>query len=335
MRFHSHLCVEKSCQVYAKRLLNSVQVQTNNVVTICDALSSDMNRLKSLICSYKEDLRFAAIDFSATHSRFAHIIISLFVDNDQSHSDTKRVNDFKDSLQEILQSKEKLRMNNNNNNNNKNAIESIKNSEHLICLLKFLIQRLKEIDRLVSLETLTTERDCADIWASETSCDCEWNDSNTKGNRNAKRRSILSQKTIELVSNASDSQQNLSMDDTVDDFQSLPRSEDSNSDFDESDEFFTPPETPNTFYDTCDKPFNYNNYIYGLVILHPFTLMRNIYSHSRNNDFLLFILREEPTKTDNDVFNALHDTEIDKSAFPYVYNWYKALQSYTLEDRSW
>lgn len=37
---------------------------------------------------------------------------------------------------------------------------------------------------------------------------------------------------------------------------------------------------------------------------------------------------------DNDVLKALHNAEIDRNAFPCVFNWYNAAMKFTLEERS-
>lgn len=37
---------------------------------------------------------------------------------------------------------------------------------------------------------------------------------------------------------------------------------------------------------------------------------------------------------DNDVLKALHNIDIDKNAFPNVYQWYNALMKYSLEERA-
>lgn len=42
---------------------------------------------------------------------------------------------------------------------------------------------------------------------------------------------------------------------------------------------------------------------------------------------------EEPTKTDNDVFKALHNVEINEKTYPNIHQWYTALQSYSLQER--
>lgn len=63
----------------------------------------------------------------------------------------------------------------------------------LLCLLDFLLQyidiELKEPASIIAPEILTTEKDSADIWASEKRCNCDWNvdAANRTKNRHIKR----------------------------------------------------------------------------------------------------------------------------------------------------
>lgn len=200
--FHAYLCVEKSCQVFANRLMKPITQQSNNLVVVNDALTAELGRLKSLVCSYKEDPRFFAIDFRAAHSRFAHILVALLKEladvNDNDHTCIEGVDS---CLRQILLAKEKtLASNANNNNGPSDAAMSV---QQLICLIKFILKRVGAKDDVISPETLTTERDCSDVWSAEEKCDCEWTNHsvNHKTNRNIKRRLDISQKMNGLTLN--------------------------------------------------------------------------------------------------------------------------------------
>lgn len=309
--FHAYLCVEKSCQVFAKRLLQPICQQTNNVVMINDALTSDLSRLKSLVCSYKEDPRFVAIDFQATHSRFAHIIAVML--KESGAGDELRIADFRECLNQILQAKEKTCASNQHHNNNQPSSDNVSNAYQLICLIRFLRQRLGDMDHLISPETLTTERDCADVWSVEQRCDCTWFSVSSKTNRSIKRRSghklnDLQQLEMQLQHLAVNGNDNKYDDD---DFMSCPQSEASDYESDDeqyftcSSSFSSNATPPNEFHDSYER-FDFNNFIFG----------------------------EEPTKMDNDVLKALHEVDIDETAFPNVFQWFTALQNYTLEERN-
>lgn len=200
--FHAYLCVEKSCQVFANRLLKPISQQSNNLVVVNDALACDLGRLKSLVCSYKEDSRFFAIDFRAVHSRIAHILVALLKEStDSNDNDHQYFEDVDKCLRQILLAKEKSLTSNTNNNNG--PIDPTINVQQLICLIKFILKRFDTKTELISPETLTTERDCYDVWAAEEKCDCEWiNQSvNNKINRNIKRRHENNQKLNEMEKN--------------------------------------------------------------------------------------------------------------------------------------
>lgn len=189
--FHAYLCVEKSCQVFAKRLMKPIVQQSTNLVMVNDALTTELGRLKS----YKEDLRFYAIDFRAAHSRFAHILVALLKElADVNENDHNCIDDFENSMRQILVAKEKTLASTANNNNGSG--DSVINVQQLICLIKFILKRVVARNDLISPETLTTERDCFDVWSSEEKCDCEWANqcASNKINRNIKRRLDISQK---------------------------------------------------------------------------------------------------------------------------------------------
>lgn len=185
--FHAYLCVEKSCQIYAKRLYKPIGQCPSNIVTVNDVLVGELNRLKSLICSYKHDIRFFGVDFQATHSRFAHIVIAS-LDNDPEYKKHNVKDTLKSTLELILTSKEKSAQN--ASKNGINLDDHTKNMAQLICFIKQLLKRLNDSTNLVPPEVLTTETDCADIWRAEEKCECEWaNTSNSKVNRSIQRKS--------------------------------------------------------------------------------------------------------------------------------------------------
>lgn len=94
--------------------------------------------------------------------------------------DLDTLNDFKLSLEQILESKSKT-----------SNLELTSARAQLSCLIKFLLGRLIERDFLIAPETLTTEQDCADVWSSEHKCECQWSmeqTSHSKTMRALKRR---------------------------------------------------------------------------------------------------------------------------------------------------
>lgn len=184
--FHAYMCVEKSCQIYANRLLKPIAQNPTNIATVNDVLVGELNRLRSLIFSYKQDVRFFAVDFEATHSRFAHIVVAL-LNSEQEYQEHNVSETLRNTLTLILQAKEKCALNTSKNGLGQD--EHSKNITQLICLLKYLLKRLKDSSNLIPPEVLTTEIDCADMWRDEEKCDCEWiNAAATKVNRHIQRK---------------------------------------------------------------------------------------------------------------------------------------------------
>ncbi|XP_031628233.1 uncharacterized protein LOC116344012 [Contarinia nasturtii] len=303
--FHAYLCVEKSCQIYANRLLKPISQNPTNIVTVNDVLVGELARLKSLICSYKHDIRFFGVDFQSTHSRFAHIFTALLNKDDecQKHKVSEALHS---TLDHILQAKEKSA-----NNTSKNGIsqdEHAKQMTQLICLIKQLLRRLNDSSNIIPLEVLTSESDCVDIWHAEQKCECEWTNSpNNKLNRSIKRKHRLSEIFSDFCDKFNIKSDEMEIDDEEGDdtFWSLNNSdEDSNSD---DDEYFTPPQSPLLeFFDDSDPKILYDNFIFG----------------------------QEPTKMDNDVLKALHNVDIDRNSHPNIYHWQSALMTYSEQERA-
>lgn len=164
--FHAYLCVEKSCQLYAKRLLKPIVQSPNNIVMINDSLVGELSRLRSLVSSYKEDIRFFGVDFRSAHARFAHIVVAVLRDMEDAAIDV-----FHDTVIRILATKEKV--NSTPCKNGTNA-ENVKNTSQLVCLLRNLVKRLNDRNNLISPEILTKESECTELWHNEETCDCEW-----------------------------------------------------------------------------------------------------------------------------------------------------------------
>lgn len=176
--FNAYLCAEKSCQVYAKRMTKLIVQNLSSIILINDSLKSELKRLKSLISSYREDLRFYAVNFQSIHSRFANLIVA-YLKYDHSDIDLNRVHDV---LNQIYQSTKKYTNGNNHlaspppppPPNASVLVESATIALHLDCLLIFLLHYLNHKDNVIAPEIFTTERDCADIWLTEQKCECTW-----------------------------------------------------------------------------------------------------------------------------------------------------------------
>lgn len=182
--FHAYLCVEKSCQLYAKRLLKPIVQSPNNIVLINDSLVNELSRLRSLVSSYKEDIRFFGVDFRAAHARFAHIVVAMLCDMEVD--DPGAMDLIHDTVNRILATKEKISLTPCKNGTN---AENLKNTAQLICLLRHLAKRFNDRSNLIVPEILTKDRECVEVWHSEETCDCEWTNHTTgRSNRGVRRK---------------------------------------------------------------------------------------------------------------------------------------------------
>lgn len=202
----AYLCVEKSCQVYAKRVIKVIVNNFDNTVTLNAALNAELVRLESLVCSYKDDVRFKRINFQCVHSRFAHLILTYLLDDDATYRNL--VPRLEHSFQAILSARTRLASDEESQQLGASTImmegqrvgpaeagpatingvdaavcDTIKTTSHSKCLSSYLIRFAKpEADgtlrKAVGPENLKTEKDCEVVWSNESRCECEWNSRN-------------------------------------------------------------------------------------------------------------------------------------------------------------
>ncbi|XP_037937378.1 uncharacterized protein LOC119670977 isoform X2 [Teleopsis dalmanni] len=295
-----YTCVEKSLQVFAKRMTKTIIHNVDNVVSINDTLLSELKRLKSLICSFKEDTRFLDVEFSKVHSRIANLI-SIYLDNSQeiSMTMTKKI---KGIMQNLLLTPGERR-------------------EHIECICLRIKYLLDNSVQQIQPENLKTEAICAKVWHDEADCKCQWesNLSRKTSRRNrmeARYRSNQSKlsdkslpKTAEFPQQASGEQllQNSSTEnDSSDDleYEDVFWS-DYSADSEDADEWFTPPDS----LSRC-----------------------SIMDESDDGQPKIYIYGDEPSKRDLDVLNAIFHIDIDKTLYPNIDTWKNTLMRHSNEE---
>lgn len=180
---NAHLCVEKSCQVYAKRVTKIIVNNFDNTVSLNTALNSELQRLEALVCSYKDDVRFKKINFQCVHSRFARLILTYLLDDEATYKNL--LPKLKKSLSVIMSSK--IRFSSDDDyfykggerldTADKDSI-TIKTTSHLKCLSKYFlnfVENEEERLRQFCLDNLTAENECEEVWLDEAKCSCVWN----------------------------------------------------------------------------------------------------------------------------------------------------------------
>lgn len=81
---------------------------------------------------------------------------------------------------------------------------------------------------------------------------------------------------------------------------------------DDSDEYYTPPQSPLPYSSDDDDKIEFEE---------------SMENFEDQKEFNLFIKGENPSKIDDDVFNALGDDfNIDESKYPLVFKWYQTMK---------
>ncbi|XP_017067411.1 ankyrin repeat and LEM domain-containing protein 2 homolog [Drosophila eugracilis] len=319
-----YTCVEKSLQVFAKRITKTLINKIGNMVSINDTLLCELKRLKSLIVSFKDDTRFFSVDFSKVHSRIAHLVAS-YVTHSQEVSVAMRL-----QLLQMLRSLRKL------------LADEHGREQHLSCVCGSLLLMLEQAPTTaVHLpDTLKTEELCSAAWETEQGCACLWD-------ANLSRKTSRRKRTKSLRAAAAESQlqgQDTAGSSTLHSSLSLGptslgsprvavvaspvsktawRSHPSDDEDDESDEevnFFDCSDFSPPYGSSSEDEDNFRT---------PPESMSPRTSFVLEPRYNLFIFGNEPTKRDLDVLNALANVDIEKETLPHVHAWKAAMESFS------
>lgn len=176
-----YTCVEKSLQVFAKRITKTLINNIGNMVSINDTLLSELKRLKSLIVSFKDDARFISVDFGKVHSRIAHLVAS-YIAHSQEVSTALR-NQLMQMLRKMLQLNGERR-------------------EHLHCVCDSMLLVLEQAPTVKLPDALKTEDLCSAAWELEQCCNCLW-DGNLSRKTSRRKRTESMRAHAQDLANAS------------------------------------------------------------------------------------------------------------------------------------
>ncbi|XP_030563254.1 uncharacterized protein LOC115764403 isoform X1 [Drosophila novamexicana] len=298
-----YTCVEKSLQVFAKRITKTLMNNIGNMVSINDTLLSELKRLKSLIVSFKDDARFISVDFSRVHSRIAHLVAS-YIAHSQEVSAVLR-NQLMQMMRKMLQLNGERR-------------------EHLYCVCASMLHMLEQAPTVSLPDALKTEELCSAAWELEQCCNCLWDGNLSRKTSRRKRTESMRAQAQDLANaaatlrssgasnvavvtpilkaNAWRSNENQSDDDDEDsDDESFFFDCGGGSDSSEDEEIFmTPPESRSPRL-SCDLDPRYELFIFG----------------------------KEPTKRDLDVLNAIFHVDTEKESLPFVHAWRTAMENFS------
>ncbi|XP_070075407.1 ankyrin repeat and LEM domain-containing protein 2 homolog isoform X2 [Drosophila takahashii] len=313
-----YTCVEKSLQVFAKRITKTMINKIGNMVSINDTLLCELKRLKSLIVSFKDDVRFLSVDFSKVHSRIAHLVAS-YVTHSQEVSVAMRL-----QLLQMLRSLRQL------------LGDEGGREQQLGCVCGSLLVMLEQAPTTaVHLpDTLKTEELCSAAWETEQGCACLW-DANLsrKTSRRKRTKSLLAAaaaRTQELQDTAAASAStgttaplHVSLSLGASSF-GAPRaavvaqqSDDEDEDSDNDVPFF---DCSTKYGSSSEDEENFRT---------PPESMSPRMSVDLEPRYDLFIFGNEPTKRDLDVLNALSNVDVDKETLPHVHAWKTAMESFS------
>ncbi|KAH8411561.1 hypothetical protein KR215_006674, partial [Drosophila sulfurigaster] len=319
-----YTCVEKSLQVFAKRITKTLINNISNMVSINDTLLSELKRLKSLIVSFKDDARFISVDFTKVHSRIAHLVASYIV---HSMEDTATLH------YQLLQMLRKLLQLNGDRR------------EHLHCVCASMLQTLKQATPTMQLpDVLKTEELCSAAWQLEQCCACLWDANLSRKTSRRKRTESMRAQAHEMANATTTSATTaatlsaaaVSLSNNIGvvhpvaktsnnrNFTSYRYSESQSDD----DDIFADP----IFYECCNNVGASESSEDEEVFYTPPESRSPRLSCDLEPRYELFIFGNEPTKRDLDVLNAVFHVKIEKEALPLVYAWRTAMESFSTSE---
>lgn len=197
------LYVEKSCQVFGKRIYDGLTVAGNCAHigdSVSDMLWREIKHLQDLVRSFKDDARFISVDFNLVHSRIAAIVVDKLVElgSDELEFLTSGLKSVL-SLSSCSYSDEEDGTSISYRNAHRYAEDQRKaGGEHnqTKCIAKLILSALeqeetdKDTNKNNSATTNThirTEEECMRIWSDAIKCSCFRQDQNFV--RNARKGS--------------------------------------------------------------------------------------------------------------------------------------------------
>ncbi|GAB0094039.1 uncharacterized protein DMENIID0001_092550 [Sergentomyia squamirostris] len=338
----TYQCLEKSWQVYARRVTKSILQSSDNVMTIHDVLSGEMKRLESLVHSYKEDARFDAINYAVVHSRFASLIVSFVLE--QLQQDEEKLSKLRNHLEQILKAKVRFSPDDSDCQDVENT--NLITTSQLKCLTSFILFWLDNKEDIVAPDAITTSKDCEEIWSREHKCDCLTNLTFKNSPMISRFRervmrfkhSNVSKRLLDSLDSSLDSMKVIpskslvviSSDDESRECEDINDNSVQMMEMQKEDEFWSENESSD------EKSSDSGDDIYYTPLSSPLPPMEDDDEEDPEGDLINFsnyILGDEPTKTDVDVFNAIASVEVNKEIHPHVFKWKQAVMKYPADER--
>lgn len=213
-----YFCVEKSCQVFAKRLgLGFSHALTAENEMIIEYLKTEMKHLQQTVASYTDDHRFRNVDFRLLHSRVAQLVAQKL------KCDNQFVDDL-DVLVKELTTITRLNIKNGDSlssdeedtvafrhgifpfKNDKNRKKNVNNDiqTQVKCIATNILKWIEDKTTDTPASSLKSEEECFIAWAYLDTCTCSWQTDqflrNSRRNASFKRNQIKNKDENDILS---------------------------------------------------------------------------------------------------------------------------------------
>ncbi|XP_039295061.1 uncharacterized protein LOC111057302 isoform X2 [Nilaparvata lugens] len=331
-----HLCIEKSCQVFAKRIIDNLLMCSSSGA---EMLASEATHMHTLISSFLVDDRFAAVNFAHLHDRIAKCILHKLDASDLPEFNSAvravRLKQMEESESSSSEDESALMSTPYRSASRRlfsaaAASRKRKMRDHVVCLTSTILACLTEEERRRGTAEMgeegeegeggvgagggqlpSTEEECSIAWQSAVPCLCNWTVTDSKrlswrnrsffNNMDARRECRCSEGDTNSVPESNNGLSKTSSDDDSD-----------NSDA-ENREFYTPPSSPGSS---------------RLV-----TSDEDMSMESPDEGPDIFIYSDGPTYLDKAVYEAIDRDKLDSSKYPFICRWVHFISLFSNETR--
>jgi hypothetical protein len=202
--FSPFLYVEKSCQVFGKRIYDGLAVVGHSGRmgdSVSDTLRPEMKHLQDLVRSFEDDARFVSLDFNLVHSRIAVIVVQklLELSSDELEFIVYGLKSMLSSSSSSCSDEEDNISVGYRNARAHAEGQTNKDGEHnqIRCIARLILSALQEDENVKETKRrgakrnlhFQTEEECVGIWSDAVRCFCFRQNQNST--RNTRKGSSL------------------------------------------------------------------------------------------------------------------------------------------------
>lgn len=319
-----HLYMEKSCQVFAKRIADGL---LRNIDNASEFLSSEVQHLICLVSSCRYDFRFSKLDFSLLHSRLGYsIAYKLLLNDPQDIAPVKSVLrviiERKDNLDCSSSDDEEICVTPYSRNTRCNRAKRKAIEQAVICLSETICLGLENIGSVTELpQPVSSEEVCIELWKQGSKCYCSWTpikmtrrrfdyDANVTKRLDFKTDEIDNSNPVNDVTSGCKSELEKPKDCCEE-----SSGEESDTSDTESGEFFTPPSSPTGQRSALS------------------TSEDDLGMESPDEGPDVYIAGNTPSKLDTAVLEAINLEALSLSKYPNICRWRHLVLLHSAEER--